>query len=148
MTLDELRNITETERAARAKFQHHVCVCTAAGCLSSGADQVATALKKEIAESGMQHEVHVKTVGCMGLCSAGPLVSVEPDGEMYANVTPAEAPEIVRALDTGSTALTRCPTDSPFFQRQKKIVLENSGTIDPERIDDYIAHDGYFALVT
>jgi bidirectional [NiFe] hydrogenase diaphorase subunit len=36
----------------------------------------------------------------------------------------------------------------PFFQRQKKIVLENSGVIDPERIEDYIAHDGYRALVT
>ena len=39
-------------------------------------------------------------------------------------------------------------TDMPFFARQKKIVLENSGKIDPERIEDYIAHDGYHALVT
>jgi bidirectional [NiFe] hydrogenase diaphorase subunit len=148
MTIEELRQIAETERAAGAKFQHRVCVCTAAGCLSSGADQVATALQKEIAESGMQNEVHVKTVGCMGLCSAGPLVSVETDGQLYANISPDDAPEIVRGLDTGSTHLTRCPTDAPFFQRQQKIVLENSGAIDPERIEDYIAHDGYLALVT
>ena len=41
----------------------------------------------------------------------------------------------------------RCPTDVPFFARQQKIVLENSGVIDPEQIDDYIAADGYSALV-
>jgi bidirectional [NiFe] hydrogenase diaphorase subunit len=148
MTLDELRQIAEKERQAEAKFQHHVCVCTAAGCLSSGADQVAAALKQEIAEAGMQNEVQVKTVGCMGLCSAGPLVSTGPDGPMYANVTAEDGPEIVRGLDTGSNALAHCPTDAPFFRRQKKIVLENSGRIDPERIEDYIANDGYTALVT
>jgi len=148
MTLDELQKIAEAEREARGKYQHHVHVCIAAGCLSSGADQVRDALKKEVAESGMQNEVLVKGVGCMGLCSAGPLVSIESDGNMFANVTPEQAPDVIRGLDTGNDGLTPCPTDVPFFQRQKKIVLENSGKIDPERIEDYIAHGGYFALVT
>jgi bidirectional [NiFe] hydrogenase diaphorase subunit len=149
MTLDELRQIAEAERQTAAKFQHHVCVCAAAGCLSSGAAEIATALKKEIAEAGMQNEVKVKTVGCMGLCGDGPLISVEgQDSAMFAKVTPDDSPEIVRGLDTGSNGLTHCATDAPFFARQKKIVLENSGIIDPERIEDYIAHDGYRALVT
>ncbi len=147
MTIDELRHIAETEREAQGKFQHHVCVCVAAGCLSSGAGEVKEAIQKDVAESGMKDEVHVKGVGCMGLCSAGPLVSVEAGGKMYANVTPEEAPEIVAALDTGHDSLKTCQPDSPFFERQLKIVLENSGKIDPERIEDYIAHDGYFALV-
>jgi bidirectional [NiFe] hydrogenase diaphorase subunit len=149
MTLDDLRQIADTERQNAAKHQHHVCVCAAAGCLSSGAADVVTALKQEIAEAGMQNEVAVKTVGCMGLCCAGPLVSVEADrGQMFANVTPEDAPDIIRSLDTGSNGLDHVATDSPFFARQKKIVLENSGVVDPERIEDYIAHDGYRALVT
>jgi bidirectional [NiFe] hydrogenase diaphorase subunit len=148
MTLDELREIAETERKALAAYPHHVCVCTAAGCLSSGADEVAKALKQEIAESGMRSEVHVKTVGCMGLCSAGPLVSDETGASLYANVRPGDAADIIRGLEGEATGLSLCPTDAPFFQRQKKIVLENSGRIDPERIEDYIAHDGYAALVT
>jgi bidirectional [NiFe] hydrogenase diaphorase subunit len=148
MTIDELRKIGEAEREAQTKFQHHVCVCTAASCLSSGADHVCDAIKKEVAETGMNHEVLVKSVGCMGLCSAGPLVAVETAGQTYANVTPEQAPDIVRSLDTGSDGLEHCPPDMPFFARQKKIVLENSGKIDPERIEDYIAHDGYHALVT
>src|SRR5262249_48631563 len=98
--------------------------------------------------SRMRNEVQVKTVGCMGLCSAGPLVSDETGGGLYANVKPDDAADIIRGLEGESTGLQQCPTDAPFFQRQKKIVLENSGRIDPERIEDYIAHDGYMALVT
>jgi bidirectional [NiFe] hydrogenase diaphorase subunit len=147
MTIEELRKIGEAEQAAQKKYQHHVHVCIAAGCLSSASDHVRDALKKEVAESGMQGEVLVKGVGCMGLCSAGPLVSVETDGKMYANVTPEAAPEIIRNLDTGAEGLRECPTNVPFFERQKKIVLENSGRIDPERIEDYIASEGYSALV-
>jgi bidirectional [NiFe] hydrogenase diaphorase subunit len=147
MTIEELRKIAEAEREAQGKYQHHVCVCIAASCLSSGADMVRDAIQKEVVESGMKNEVLVKGVGCMGLCSAGPLVAVETDGKMYANVTPEEAPDIVSSLDTGAGGPTECPTNTPFFERQKKIVLENSGQIDPERVEDYIAHDGYIALV-
>jgi bidirectional [NiFe] hydrogenase diaphorase subunit len=148
MTIEELRAIAENERQAQKKFQHHVCVCIAAGCLSSGADQVRDAIKKEVAEAGMAGEVLVKGVGCMGLCSAGPLVAVETEGQLFANVSPEDAPELVRSIDTGTADLERCDTAAPFFQRQQKIVLENSGKIDPERIEDYIANDGYRALVT
>jgi bidirectional [NiFe] hydrogenase diaphorase subunit len=176
MTIDELRRIAETERAAQNKYPHRVCVCIAAGCLSSGADHVRDALQREVAESGMRNEVLVKGVGCMGLCSAGPLVAVETqsaapagtqfatefanqaanqfaDSKLFANVTPGDAPELIRGMDTGvnvtgSGGLQQCPTNVPFFERQKKIVLENSGKIDPERIEDYIASDGYVALVT
>ena len=148
MTIEDLRTIAENERQAQKKFQHHVCVCIAAGCLSSGADQVRDAIKKEVAEAGMAGEVLVKGVGCMGLCSAGPLVSVETEDQLFANVTPEDASELVRSIDTGTAGLKHCDTAVPFFERQQKIVLENSGKIDPERIEDYISNDGYRALVT
>jgi bidirectional [NiFe] hydrogenase diaphorase subunit len=148
MTIEELEKIAATEQAARRKFQQHVSVCIAAGCQSSGADELKEAIRKEVLESGMQNVIHVKGVGCMGLCSAGPLVLAEPDGVMYANVTAEDAPEIVRSLDSGSDSLPHCDAGSPFFVRQKKIALENTGVVDPERIEDYIAHDGYRALLT
>jgi bidirectional [NiFe] hydrogenase diaphorase subunit len=157
MTIEELRKIAETEHDAQTKCPHKVCVCIAAGCLSSGADHVRDALKRGVAEAGMQGEVVVKGVGCMGLCSAGPLVAVDTqfsgEPKLFAGVTPEDAPELIRGLDTGSpeaggNGLRACPTNVPFFERQKKIVLENSGRIDPERIEDYIASDGYVALVT
>lgn len=36
--------------------------------------------------------------------------------------------------------------ESPFYTKQRRIVLENEGIIDPEDIEDYIAHEGYFSL--
>jgi len=147
MTIEELRKIAETERAASARFAHHVHVCVAAGCLSSGSDEVRDALAKEVAESGMKNEVCVKGVGCMGLCSAGPLVEACEEGKVYGGVTAETAPDIVRSLDRGGEGPAELDSNIPFFQRQKKIVLENSGRIDPERIEDYIAAEGYLALV-
>jgi bidirectional [NiFe] hydrogenase diaphorase subunit len=40
-----------------------------------------------------------------------------------------------------------CPRDQPFFRHQVNIVLENSGRIDPEKIDEYIAVGGYQPLL-
>ncbi|MFB3827693.1 MAG: NADH-quinone oxidoreductase subunit NuoF [Bryobacteraceae bacterium] len=148
MTVEELQKIAAAEVEQRRKYHHEVRVCIAAGCLSCGADTVKEALRKEILESGMQNSCAVKGVGCMGLCSAGPLVMVEPDGIIYSGVTSDDIPEIVSSLDTGGAAARSIPAQTPFFARQKKIVLENSGKIDPERIEDYIAQDGYQALVT
>ncbi len=40
----------------------------------------------------------------------------------------------------------RTGTAAVYLAKQKRIVLENCGTIDPERIDDYLTRDGYRAL--
>jgi bidirectional [NiFe] hydrogenase diaphorase subunit len=146
MTSEELQEITAAEKEARARHPHHICVCTAAGCLSAGSGEVKKALDKEVLESGMKDECHVKGVGCMGLCSAGPLITV--DGAMYRDVKPDDATDIVRSLEDGKPVKRlECDTAAPFFTRQTRIVLENSGRIDPERIEDYIAEEGYAALL-
>ena len=88
----------------------------------------------------------------MGLCAAGPLVEVTSQGQdapvMYQHVTSADTAELIDSLGGPPVERLRCPTDVPFFTSQQKIVLENSGIIDPEDIDQYIGADGYRALVT
>src|SRR4030042_2791589 len=37
-------------------------------------------------------------------------------------------------------------SEIPFFKKQLLIVLRNNGIIDPEKIDDYSARDGFAAL--
>ena len=39
------------------------------------------------------------------------------------------------------------PLDIPFFTRQEKVVLSNTGYTDPEKLEDYLAHGGYQALI-
>ncbi|MCL4834987.1 MAG: NAD(P)H-dependent oxidoreductase subunit E, partial [Caldilineaceae bacterium] len=145
---EKLAEIRAIEEEARSQFSHTVSVCTAAGCLSSGAAQVKEALGQEIERSGLEHGCRVKGVGCLGLCSAGPLVAVESQATMYGHVAVEDAPAIVSALNSQPVKRLQLPTDAPFFQRQSRIVLENSGRIDPERIEEYIAAQGYSALVT
>jgi bidirectional [NiFe] hydrogenase diaphorase subunit len=175
MTLDELGQTILDERAAARRFDHCLNVCVAASCLASHSDRVKESLEQAVKSVGLEQRCRVKGVGCLGLCAAGPLVSVthpaaEPapradaadDGPaapdflapppvpelMYRNVTAEDAPEIVAGLAAGeAVARLRCPTDVPFFQRQRRIVLENAGRIDPERVEEYLAEGGYAGLL-
>jgi len=148
LNLEELKQIAETEQEAIAPLEHTVRVCVAASCLSSHSDQVKGALESEVNARGLEHKCRVKGVGCMGLCAAGPLVAVASDhSTMYQSVTPRDASAIIGSLGEEPVADLLLPTDQPFFSAQKKIVLENSGLIDPERIEDYIAAGGYEPLV-
>lgn len=143
---EDLQEIAQARREHEAQFRHCISVCMAAGCLSSGADKVKAALEAVIAERGLQKEILVKGVGCMGPCAAGPLVAVDIDGVVYHDVSPADAAQIIDSLDQKPVSRLSFPTDTPLFERQVRIVLENSGRIDPESLEDYVAHQGYAAL--
>jgi len=146
MSPEELEQIAEDQRAANDQYSHHVNVCVAAGCMSCQSQSVKDSIDKEIVRRGWARKCQSKGTGCMGLCSEGPLVSTGT-GTLYQQVTPSDASEILDALDTEPAGRLICRTDVPFFQRQKKIVLENSGIVDPERIEDYVGSAGYGALI-
>jgi bidirectional [NiFe] hydrogenase diaphorase subunit len=146
MSPEELRKLAESHGEERPKPKHCIKICMAAGCLSAGSDRVRDALQNEIAQRGLEQDCEVKGVGCLGLCTAGPLMLVEPDGVIYQSVTETDAPAIVQSLGNKPVERLLCPSDMSFFTKQFKIVLENSGVIDPEKIEDYIVRDGYMAL--
>ncbi len=146
MTPEELEQIAETERAEQKKFAHSINVCVAAGCVSCQSQSVKDAIDQEIKKQGQEQRCKSKGVGCMGLCAEGPLVSTD-SGVLYKRVTASDASAIVASVEAEPVSQLLCRTDIPFFQRQKKIVLENSGVVDPERIEDYIAANGYSAMM-
>src|SRR5579871_1801927 len=146
MTPEELDQITETERERQSHITQRVNVCVAAGCLSCQSQSVKDALDQEVTRRGTKDHCQVKGVGCMGLCSEGPLVSTS-NGVLYKKVEATDGAAIIDSLEGSPVSRLVCPTDVPFFQRQQKIVLENSGVIDPDRIEDYIAANGYTALI-
>jgi len=146
MTTEELDQIAAAENEARERYPHRVNVCVSAGCLSCHSQSVKDAVSAEITRRGWGERCQSKGVGCMGLCAEGPLVSTTND-RLYKKVTAADAGELLDSLEGPPVGRLHCPTDVPFFQRQKKIVLENCGAIDPERIEDYIAAGGYRALL-
>ena len=127
----------KTRQTARKQSPHSLNVCLAAGCLTLHSEAVKSALQEEVKRTGAA--CRVRGVGCMGLCSLGPLVTGEPGEHLYKNVAASDAPEIVATLDKPPVQRLLCSRAQPFFQRQFNIVLENSGHIDPEKIDEYIA---------
>ncbi len=145
LTPDDLPRIAEAENTAAGTFEHTIHVCVAAGCLSQHSDHVKQNLEHQLQDHGLTH-CRVKGVGCMRLCSAGPLVSVQPEKTFYQAVTPEDAPAIIESLDAAPVKRLVCPTHRPFFTQQTKIVLANSGEIDPERLEDFIAVGGYQQL--
>jgi bidirectional [NiFe] hydrogenase diaphorase subunit len=144
MILNDLIQLKEKEQATRKKIVLRCCL--AAGCMSSDSKGVKEQLEKAVADAGLQHDVEVRGVGCMKLCCEGPLVAADPQGALYVRVTAENAPSIVAALKGGKATAGQTDPQAPFFAQQFSIVLANSGVVDPERIESYIAADGYQAL--
>jgi bidirectional [NiFe] hydrogenase diaphorase subunit len=144
ITAEELDQIARNVREQGQRAGHEINVCVAAGCLSLHSDALKNALEKSVAIAGIP--CGVRGSGCMGLCSAGPLVSVEPGALLYQKVSSEDADGLIRSLGGAPVRNLECSRDQPFFTRQINIVLENSGKIDPERVDEYIATQGYRAL--
>ena len=74
-------------------------------------------------------------VGCLGLCARGPLVDIPEHGRLFEGVTSSASVDAPADVATEPAARDA----APFFTRQVKVVLENSGRIDPENLDDYLA---------
>ncbi len=119
-------------------------VCEAVSCLSTKAHQILTGLGAEVADAGLT-DVSVKRVGCLGLCAAGPLVKIPETGQIFERVTPETLSPIVAALSAVRSD-SQPVASAPFFARQVRIATENSGRIDPESLEDFVAAGGYAGL--
>jgi bidirectional [NiFe] hydrogenase diaphorase subunit len=119
-------------------------VCEAVSCLSAQSHEVLTGLAAQIADEDIG-DVAVKRVGCLGLCAAGPLVQIPETGRIFRNVTPDGIGSIVDLL-RDATPTGEIEAQEPFFSRQVRIATENSGVVDPENLEDYVAAGGYEAL--
>ena len=146
MTPEELTELAAAQRARLAGFVHQVNVCMATACHSSGSEEIKDRLTAEVKARGVEKRCLVRGVGCRGLCTAGPMVGVEPDGLLYRHVTPDDAPDLLDSLDGSPVERIQAHTGDPFYTRQQRIVLEHAGEIDPERIEEYVAVGGYQAL--
>ncbi len=141
-------------------FRSNVLVCGGTGCTSSNSELIIQRLKEEIKAKGLEKEVNVVRTGCFGLCALGPIMIVYPEGSFYSMVTPEDVPEIVeehllkgrivKRLLYQETVVddntVKSLNHTPFYEKQKRVALRNCGVINPEKIEEYIAVDGYAAL--
>jgi bidirectional [NiFe] hydrogenase diaphorase subunit len=148
MTTEELIEQQRAEIGRQQSLQNRILCCTAAGCISCGADGVRQALATEIQAQGPVSNIEVCGTGCMGMCGRGPLVYSSADQQLYGNVTAGDTRALLSdsASDRHSLETRSIDLKSDFFTRQHKIVLANSGRVDPEKLNDYIAVGGYQSL--
>ena len=134
-------------------------LCTGTGCVAGGAFRIKETLETELQKQWLDKEVSVIITGCNGFCGQGPLLVVQPDEVFYGFLNPEDIPVLVqehflkgrpvkKLMFTPPEKKEPIPllSEIPFFQKQLLVVLRNKGIIDPEKIDDYIARDGYIAL--
>ena len=138
----------------------NLMVCTGTGCVSNGAFRIKDALEREIQRHNLEEEVQIVPTGCNGFCANGPIVVVQPDGIFYQMLNEKDIPFLVEEHFLKGRPVQKLmyvppEKESPvphmrdisFFKKQRLIALANRGIVDPEVIDEYIARDGYKALV-
>ena len=146
---EDLRGAADTRRRV-------IAVCAGTGCRAQGALQVVDALRAEVDARGVAGEMEIRATGCLGFCQASPLLLLQPEGIVYRNVGVDDAAEIVARTALGEVverllcidAEGACSREGeiPFYRVQQRLLLRDSGRLDPASIDDYIAIGGYAAL--
>ena len=166
ISLDKLNKIREEKKKElelrkninTPTKEKHILVCEGTGCTSSKSPQILENFKNIIKEKNLQNVRVIKT-GCFGLCAKGPIVIIRPEDTFYAMVKPEDCKEIIEShimkgivverllcKDIDGTKVQKLD-DLTFYKKQKRIALKNCGMINPEDIEEYIAFDGYRALV-
>jgi NADH-quinone oxidoreductase subunit F len=161
LSLEKLEKITAAFSAKEQAYEKIIRVCCGTGCITSGANKVFENLCEVVGRNGLSTRILVKKTGCHGLCERGPIVMLGADEVLYQSVgkrdlagdvellikTVTEKRVADRLLFRSAAKKEKyvSPLDIPFYKGQKRIVLARNGFIDPEEIDDYIAHGGYRA---
>lgn len=141
---------------AAKKYCIRICMT---GCRAYGAEEVKESLIREISVRGLKKSIEVRETGCQGFCAKAPVISIDPMGIFYQEVSPADAADIVvKTIQNGDVlghllyedikTGIKMPTINqiPFFKLQNRRVLRRCGIIDPKKITHYIGMDGYSAL--
>jgi len=159
----EIEQIAKEYNDAYKNITKRVVICGGTGCIAGGSLKVYDAFQAEMKKHNIEfcveitkgcRENYLSLSGCRGFCAQGPLVSV---GDIfYTKVKPEDVAEIVEktmlkgeVIDrllyhnpaTGKKAKT--VNEIPFYAKQERILLHDCGRINPEDIDEYIAHGGY-----
>ena len=142
--------------------------------IAVGGNKVYERLREIIERDGL--DIVLTKTGCIGYCKEEPLVNISIPKKplvILHKVTEADAEEIIALVSKGKVpadkALCRVPSwdhitgcileygrgftkiplygKIPFFEGQQKVILRDTGLINPEDIDEYIAVGGYSAAL-
>ena len=163
MPTKNIEKIAKDYNDAYKKITGRVVICGGTGCIAGGSKKVYQAFQTEMEKRRIGfclqitkdcHENYLSFSGCRGFCAMGPLVSV---GDIfYTKVKPEDVPEIVEKTllkgevidrllyhNPANNQKAKTVSEIPFYAKQERILLHDCGRINPEDINEYIAHGGY-----
>ena len=137
-----------------------ISICSGTGCHAYNSERLVSAFENELEKQKLENKVEIKRTGCHGFCEKGPIVVIYPEEICYLQVKVEDVPDIVSHtiktgvlidrllytdLKTGEKIVHE--SDIPFYKNQTRLIFGNNRKIESKSIDDYIALDGYKALV-
>ncbi|HEY64210.1 MAG TPA: NADH-quinone oxidoreductase subunit NuoF [Caldilineae bacterium] len=128
--------------------------------VARGAHAVHQRLQEEIRRLGLEDEIEVASIVDVGHPTISPMVIVYPEAVVYGPIHVADVPRLVdEHLRQGRIVVELLAPERELSGRiawvsarrgalpaEQRIVLSRVGLIDPESIEDFIAHQGYEAL--
>ena len=116
--------------------------------IAAGAAKVYSAIEALLGAS----EVTLTVTGCIGMCFLEPIVDIYDGDELkkrLVKVQPTDAEKIIAYVNGDEKAVDGIEIsedDKQFLEKQTRIALSHCGLINPEKIEEYTAQDGYKAL--
>ncbi len=152
-------NLSLRNNLKQENNKKELLVCGDTGCRAANSMPIIDSLKQEIKNAGLEDLVSVSLTGCFGFCAQGPIVKVHPDNVFYVKVQADDARDIVQDhlvegklvdrlifLEQSEEKKVKSSDDMSFYKQQMRIALHNCGYINPEKVEDYLANDGYLML--
>lgn len=99
------------KRGSVRDYDSHVLVCKGGDCSKKGGKETKKALKSELRAEGMNGDVRVDSVECLGMCKQGPNVIVYPEGSWYLGLKERDVPEVVEEHLKGGEPVERLAAD-------------------------------------
>jgi len=140
--------------------QHPIIAISSGTCgLARGSDKIIKTFLEELKNQKLEDKVELKITGCHGFCEAEPNIVIFPQEIFYQKLEPKDVKEVISETILGGRIIERLlyfdpqsnqkftyRKEIPFYQKQKRLLLENNLFIDPNKIEDYIGVGGYTAL--
>ena len=156
-SLQDVELLSQQLQSNRQSLKARVLICMT-GCRALGAEAVAAKFKEKLKTLSLEKQIAVVETGCIGMCAMAPVVLIEPYEYFYGGVTPDDVDEIISATIQQGKPVDRLAViqddkaaanikDISFYKKQKRVVLENCGRIDPKRIEDAIERGTYVTAI-
>jgi len=156
-SLQDIEKLSSQLASKSEACKARVLVCMT-GCRALGAADVAKAFRKKLSAAKLDKKVRVVETGCVGICAKAPVVLIEPYEYLYGAVSPEDVDEIISTTIRRGKPLKRLAMvqngkavakigQIDFYKKQKRLVLENCGRLDPRSIEDAIERGGYITAI-